>query len=271
MRRKRQLGLLIEPPPPDEDQTAWLVTFSDLVLQLFAFVLVSVVLGGAALPPPSTASSPTPPAPLVAEERRVPDEPTPPPCATPPPAAEVAEVAEAEEAPAPTAATARLNALGDSLRDFVKAEGREDAVSVTVRDSDLIVTLSDTISFPSGSADLLPTAAPILHRISALAGTLPDLDIEVGGHTDDVPIHTGSFPSNLELSLARAARVVHELAAGDARLAERAIAAGFGEHRPVASNTDEAGRARNRRVDIRLMPRLARPPAVASAGPPAGG
>ncbi|TMA46455.1 MAG: hypothetical protein E6J83_06450, partial [Deltaproteobacteria bacterium] len=159
------------------------------------------------------------------------------------------------------AAAERLAAAGRSLEEFVAAEGRADAVQVAVRDSDLIVTLSDAISFASGSAELLPSAAPILHRIGALARAMPDFDLEVDGHTDDRPIHTGGFPSNLELSLARAARVIHELTAETPELAERAIAAGYGEHRPITPNADETGRARNRRVEIRLLPRVQAPPA----------
>jgi chemotaxis protein MotB len=81
-----------------------------------------------------------------------------------------------------------------------------------------------------------------------------DLAVEVAGHTDDVPVHGGVFHSNLDLSLARAARVAHELAADDTRLATRIFAAGYGAQRPVASNADADGRARNRRVEIRLVP-----------------
>jgi chemotaxis protein MotB len=130
-----------------------------------------------------------------------------------------------------------------------------DGVSVTVRDSDVVVSMSDSISFPSGSADLLPTALPLLGRIGALAAALPDCSVEVAGHTDDVPIHTGAFPSNLELSLARAARVVRELAIASPGLEGRMITTGFGEHRPLVPNADAEGRAQNRRVEIRFIPR----------------
>ena len=266
--RRRALGL--DPAPLDDDQTGWLVTFSDLVLQLFAFVLVSVVLSGGGRPSAAVPPASPPPAPaLFAVEA--------PGCAraepqTPEAAAE--KVAEDRPEPSPAAAeppsdgdrprdaaAERLAAAGRSLEEFVAAEGRADAVQVAVRDSDLIVTLSDTISFSSGNAELLPAAAPILHRIGTLALAMPDFDVEVDGHTDNRPIHSGGFPSNLELSLARAARVVHELAAGTPELAERAIAAGYGEHRPIASNADETGRARNRRVEIRLLPRAQTPSA----------
>ena len=251
--RRRALGL--EPAPLDDDQTGWLMTFSDLVLQLFAFVLVSVVLSGGGRP--SAAVDPTPPSrsPVVIAAEL-------PSC----PRAEERREGTAAEQPSDAgrprdAAAERLAAAGRSLEEFVAAEGRADAVQVAVRDSDLIVTLSDAISFASGSAELLPAAAPILHRIGALARAMPDFDLEVDGHTDDRPIHTGGFPSNLELSLARAARVVHELTAETPELAERAIAAGYGEHRPITPNADETGRARNRRVEIRLLPRAQAPPA----------
>lgn len=234
--RLRALGF--EPAPPDEDQTAWLVTFSDLVLQLFAFVLVSVVLAGAASPPPAAVPQPEPPPPVVA-------------AVEPPPA----PVEERAIDPERDTAASRLAEVARGVREALAT----DAVQVAVRDSDVIVTLSDTITFPSGSGQLLPAAVPILRRIGALARAMPDFDVEVGGHTDDRPIHTGEFASNLELSLARAARVVHELAAAAPELGERAIAAGYGEHRPVASNGDEEGRARNRRVEIRLLPHASVP------------
>jgi chemotaxis protein MotB len=220
---RRTLGLDVA--PPDDDQTGWLLTFSDLVLQLFAFVLVSVVLASAS-PPPAPPQSP-------------------------------AHAEQLAGGPPPDATNERLAAAGRSLRQFVAAEGRGDAVEVTVRDRDLVVTLNDAITFLSGSADLLPEGAPILRRIGTLARAMPDFDLEVDGHTDDVPIHTGTFPSNLELSLARAARVAHELTVEAPELGDRTIAAGYGELRPAASNADETGRARNRRVEVRFLPHAA--------------
>jgi chemotaxis protein MotB len=238
-RRDRRRALLLpEPPPIDEDQTAWLLTFSDLVLQLFAFVLVAVVLGN---PKPSMshpAPDPMPPAewPVVQ-------------AACPEPTIPVGVVAE-EPLPAPPAAPPP-----EALRERIESEVQADGVTVTVRDSDVVLALSDRISFPSGSADLLPAARPLLARIATLAAALPERSIEVAGHTDDVPIHTGAFPSNLELSLARAARVVRELAVASPGLDGRMIATGFGEHRPVVPNEDAASRAQNRRVEIRFISR----------------
>jgi chemotaxis protein MotB len=134
-----------------------------------------------------------------------------------------------------------------------------------VRDSELVVTLADSISFASASAELLPAARPILRQIGALAAAMPEFDLEVTGHTDDVPIHTGAYPSNLELSLARAACVVHEMTADTPEVAVRTVAAGLGEHRPLASNADETGRARNRRVEVRLVRAPGPRPAVSAS------
>ena len=250
-RRERRRLDLPEPPPPDEDQTGWLLTFSDLVLQLFAFVMVAVVLGNArqtVRPTPAEAS----PAPPPAAEAN----------AAPPTAVEAVTVIAAEAVP-PTAApeapseepppAPTPDVPPDALRDRIASALPVDGVSVTARDSDVVLSLSDRITFASGSADLLPTARPLLARIGALAAALPDRTIEVAGHTDDVPIHTAAFPSNLELSLARAARVVRELRSASPELAGRMIATGFGEQRPVVPNDDVEGRAQNRRVEIRFV------------------
>jgi chemotaxis protein MotB len=116
------------------------------------------------------------------------------------------------------------------------------------------LSLGEAIGFPSNSADLLDAATPLLDEVRRLADAMPDLTIAVEGHTDDRPIQGGRYRSNLELSLARAARVAEALGDGDPSLRTRIVATGRGEHRPVASNDDPAGRARNRRVEIRMVP-----------------
>jgi chemotaxis protein MotB len=147
----------------------------------------------------------------------------------------------------------RLASIGSYLEAFARAQGKGDAVRVTVGESELVLSLRDTIGFLSGSAELLPAARPILAELRSIVGELPDFGIDVTGHTDDVPIHSALYPSNLELSLARAARVARELSAGTPSLRVRTSAEGFGENRPVASNDDAQGRAQNRRVEIRLV------------------
>ena len=250
------------PPPPDDDQSAWLVTFSDLVLQLFAFVIVAVVLGRhapiatAAITPAAIPQAPatrgTGPArrptivepPVVAET--VPNQPEgeEPTADDPPTAIGVAR----PTTPAPLAA-ARAE-----LTEFLRTSDRPDAVELTVQSQALVVTMGEAISFGSARAQLLDTATPVLDELTRLAARLPSYAIEIAGHTDDTPIHGGAFTSNLDLSLARAAAVAHAITAHDPRLGTRVVAAGFGDRRPLAANTDAAGRARNRRVELRFVP-----------------
>ncbi|HEV7732471.1 MAG TPA: OmpA family protein [Candidatus Binatia bacterium] len=217
----------------EQDDYSWLVTFSDLVLQLFAFVIVCSALGSAVRPKKEPVA---PPAPVVAR----------------PAAPAMPRVAAA---PAPTPAPApRLDAVAARLRAVAAASVRPDDVSVKANGTDVTLSLGEAIGFPSSSADLLAGATPILDEVRRLADAMPDLQIAVEGHTDDRPIQSGRYPSNLELSLARAARVAQALGADDPALRARIVATGMGEHRPVASNADPEGRARNRRVEIRLVP-----------------
>ena len=266
----------------EEDSNGWLVTFSDLVLQLFAFVLVAAVLGsGAGLdvrsrtprePVARTTATAAASAdavgfdgPVVADALTlarfdVPDEPArvDPPTVpvrgerAPVPAAESRVVADA--VPAPVVVARPEASLASELESFVHGAGLEESVQVAVNGGGVTLSISDTIGFASGRAELRPDAAPVLWEVHALVAARPDLVVEVSGHTDDRPLHAGSFRSNLDLSLARAARVAHELAAGDPELDERIFAAGYGAARPVAPNDDTVGRARNRRVELRLVP-----------------
>jgi chemotaxis protein MotB len=121
----------------------------------------------------------------------------------------------------------------------------------------LIVSLGEVGFFDSGSDGIKPEGRTLLDTLATSLMTL-DNQIRVEGHTDDVPIHTGRFPSNWELSTARATSVVSYLVLKFGLSPERLSAAGYAEFRPTASNDTEEGRARNRRVDILVMdPRYA--------------
>jgi chemotaxis protein MotB len=108
--------------------------------------------------------------------------------------------------------------------------------------------LSDQILFASGQAELNQNAITSLAEIASSLKLLEG-EIIVEGHTDNVPIHGGRFKSNWELSAARAFSVIEALNKGGVP-EERMAAWGFGENRPLAGNDDEAGRAKNRRIEI---------------------
>jgi len=115
----------------------------------------------------------------------------------------------------------------------------------------LEVEIKTNILFPSGSAELQSTALPVLRNLVAILGKYPN-PIHVEGFTDNVPIKTVLYPSNWELSTARAMSVVH-LFAGEGLDPGRLAAVGYGEHKPAAPNNTAEGRAKNRKVVLVIM------------------
>ncbi|MFC4727306.1 flagellar motor protein MotD [Coralloluteibacterium thermophilus] len=139
---------------------------------------------------------------------------------------------------------ARLQA---ALEDLV----REDLVVMRREQLWLEVEIKSDILFPSGSAVLSLSALETIARLGAILAEVPN-DVHVEGHTDDVPISTAQYPSNWELSAARAASVVHSLAVqGVAQ--DRMAVVGQGEFRPRESNATPEGRNANRRVVLVIL------------------
>jgi chemotaxis protein MotB len=151
--------------------------------------------------------------------------------------------------------------LGITLENYVS----EGLVEIARVGDGLQVLIKSKLLFDSGSAQLARGALAALRDLAAVLKPLPN-PVQVEGHTDNVPISTLQFPSNWELSAARAASVVHFFS----RLGihpDRLSAIGYGEFRPVASNATEEGRARNRRVTVMLQPAPAVPWAEGPALP----
>jgi chemotaxis protein MotB len=124
-------------------------------------------------------------------------------------------------------------------------------VEIDVDPRGLVVSIREAGSFATGSTELSAVLRLVLGEIAAALGDVGNL-VRVEGHTDTVPIHTERFASNWELSTARAVSVVAHLLARGLQ-PERLSAAGYGEFHPRASNASEAGRARNRRIDIVVL------------------
>jgi chemotaxis protein MotB len=140
-----------------------------------------------------------------------------------------------------------------------------DAKLVTVRRENmwLEIEINTDILFPSGAGEFSAAAAPVLDKLAEVLKPFPN-PIRVEGHTDDRPIRTAAFPSNWELSAARAASVVHEFTkAGIDPL--RLEIVGFGEFHPRQPNDSVEGRNANRRVAILVLEEIA-PPSTLSAG-----
>jgi chemotaxis protein MotB len=143
-----------------------------------------------------------------------------------------------------------LTQLKQRLDAFAKSHGFANQVQAVVDRRGLVVqVLTDKLLFTSGSATLQPAGMPLLNEMVQLLNVDKSHPIIVEGHTDNVPISTTAFPSNWELSTARATNVVRFLI-GRGVSASRLGAAGYAALHPVASNATPQGRALNRRVDI---------------------
>jgi chemotaxis protein MotB len=128
-----------------------------------------------------------------------------------------------------------------------------DAKLVTVRRENmwLEIEINTDILFPSGAGEFAPTAEPVLDKLAAVLKPFPN-PIRVEGHTDDRPIRTASFPSNWELSAARAASVVHQFTRQGIDPLRLEIV-GFGEFHPRQPNATSEGRNANRRVVVLVL------------------
>ncbi len=139
----------------------------------------------------------------------------------------------------------------EKLLQYLKDNNLEDVVTVHLTERGLHVIITDSVMFNSGEAILIEPSRTLLSRLSGILSTGDIGAVLVEGHTDDRPIRTARFPSNWELSAARATSVVRYLLEQPHVLApDRYTAIGHGEHRPITENTSPALRARNRRVEI---------------------
>ena len=128
-------------------------------------------------------------------------------------------------------------------------------LSVKVRNGKMVIQLANAILFESGKANLKKDGEAALGELAAVLASIDKRDFLVSGHTDNVPMRSGKFKSNWELSTARAVNVVTFLQ--NSGVSPKVMAAaGYGEFDPVASNESADGKASNRRIEIILMPNL---------------
>jgi len=143
--------------------------------------------------------------------------------------------------------------MAKGLEDEMRSDLESKDVTISNLQGKLTVNILDRVMFDSGEAVLKPDGESVMRKIAALLAGHPELRIHVVGHTDNVPIRS-RFPSNWELSTARALAAVHfmtEKAGVDPR---RVGAVGYGEFRPIADNATAEGRAKNRRIAIIILP-----------------
>ncbi|MCK4462957.1 MAG: OmpA family protein [Candidatus Omnitrophica bacterium] len=165
----------------------------------------------------------------------------------------------------------RLTELRQRERDQFKDIKRDlekrlrGKVGLELQERGLVITLANNILFNSGKAKIKEEAYPILDKISKVIKTkAPNKNIGVEGHTDNVPIKYSGWKSNRELSTARANNVYHYLVDVGGLPPARLTTMGYGQYKPIASNDTEEGRAKNRRVEIVILPEFSRKAGIES-------
>lgn len=134
------------------------------------------------------------------------------------------------------------------VEELYKA-GLKNMADVQMTDAQIKVNIAAPVLFASGKAELSRTSSELLGAVAKVIGRLPN-DIIVEGHTDNVPVKSGDFATNWQLSAARADAVVELMAKKYGIPEEHMVAAAYGEYRPVAPNETPEGRAKNRRIEI---------------------
>lgn len=246
------------PPEPEERKEeveegapAWTTTFGDLMSLLLTFFILlyamselkverftlasqslSTALGGTAVIPPDNPTG------LVADT----------PGTFHPEDGDQEEGITQEEKEVISKAELEMDELIERLEGLVEEQGLQDVISVDRSDEGIRLSIVASTLFPPGSAIMIEDKRWVLRCLAEVTSGLEFLAV-VSGHTDNMPIQTSQFPSNWELSAARAGGVARELAQAGHSPQYLKVEA-FGEHRPIDKNDTETGRASNRRVEI---------------------
>ncbi|MBA1240984.1 OmpA family protein [Pseudomonas kunmingensis] len=219
-------------PQREEEQEAWLVTYLDMLTLLLVMLVIMLAMAGKgdAKQNEQTALEA---ASLTAGEQVV---------ALQSSASPIPSIA-----PVPSPATDVETEADEVARSVADLALGED-IEVIVNDGSISFRISSEILFGSGRAELEDAGLDVIDRlVPTLAAGRYRIIVE--GHTDNLPIQTERFPSNWELSASRASSVVRYLQLADIE-ATRLSATGYADTRPIADNTDERGRASNRRVEL---------------------
>ena len=146
--------------------------------------------------------------------------------------------------------------LLSKIKDALVGFKAEDLTVEMHSDGKVYVSLSEQLLFKSGSYVVDPKGKDALQKVATVLSKQPDIEIEVEGHTDNKPIKTGCIKDNWDLSVLRATSIVRILTVDYAVDPKQVSATGRGEFFPVGANDSEEGRAKNRRTEIILSPKI---------------
>ncbi|MCL6612872.1 MAG: OmpA family protein [Peptococcaceae bacterium] len=146
----------------------------------------------------------------------------------------------------------QLENVKRDLEKYIRESNLNAKVTVTSEERGVVLSFQGEVLFRLGSAELTPRAREIISRVGPLLEKMPNY-IRVEGHTDDLPIVSGIYPSNWELSAARANSVLRELIRNFNIHPHRLSAVAYGEYRPIVPNDSDDHRQMNRRVNIVIL------------------
>jgi chemotaxis protein MotB len=149
------------------------------------------------------------------------------------------------------AAEALRKKIADALEGFNSSE-----LTVTMKNGRVYISMQESLLFPSGSAEVNPKGKDALSKVASVLNTSTDINIDVEGHTDSLPIHNRLYADNWALSTARATSIAHVLIDDYKVNPAKLIASGRSQYDPVAPNSTPDGRGLNRRTEIILEPKL---------------
>lgn len=149
-----------------------------------------------------------------------------------------------------------LNDLVEYLDNYVNTLGLGERISIEVEERGIVVRFMDNVFFDSGKDDIKPESLEILKSVAEILNReeFVDRQIKVEGHTDSDPIiRSAKFPTNWELSSARATNVLRYLVENESIAAQRISSSGYSFYRSIAPNDTPENKAKNRRVDIVIL------------------
>jgi len=141
------------------------------------------------------------------------------------------------------------NSISDALMNYEAEE-----LSVYIKDGNVHVALQDKLLFKSGSDVVDPKGKEALKKLTKVLIGTDNINVNIEGHTDNVPINTDKFKDNWELSGARAISIVRLITENNGFNSNRITASGRGQYHPIQTNDTEKGRAANRRTEVILSP-----------------
>ena len=149
------------------------------------------------------------------------------------------------------AAEALRRKIADALQGFNSSE-----LTVKMKNGKVYISMQESLLFPSASAVVNPRGKEALSKVAGVLNTSTDININIEGHTDSLPIHTKLYADNWALSTARATSIAHVLIDEYTVNPAKLVASGRSQYDPIATNSTPEGRAQNRRSEIILEPKL---------------